>query len=170
MIEVVIPNRALFKAAEVCEIAQLQPYVLRSWETEFPDLGIVRGGAGTRMYRRGDVERVLRIKHLLFVEGLTLAGIRRRIEDESVPGADDAPIDELRGRNARERLAAVRHGLQSILDLLTENGSRAVAPPVPLTTTPASLRTRAAGSNGKHETLQKRRGAVAKTSKRRLKH
>jgi DNA-binding transcriptional MerR regulator len=170
VIEVAIPNRALFKAAEVCEIAQLQPYMLRSWETEFPDLGVARGGGGTRMYRRADVERVLRIKHLLFVEGLTLAGIRRRIEDESAPVVDDVPIDELRRRNARERLAAVRHGLQSILDLLTGNGSRALMPPVPLTTTPAPSRTRAAGSNGKRGTLQKRRRAVAKTSKRRIKH
>ena len=170
MIEVAIPNRALFKAAEVCEIAQVQPYVLRSWETEFPDLGVARGGGGTRMYRRADVERVLRIKHLLFVEGLTLAGIRRRIEDESVPVADDVPIDELRGRNARERLAAVRQGLQSILDLLMGKGSSAVTPAVPWTTTPAPSRTRAAGSNGKRGTLQKRRGAVAKTSKRRIKH
>ena len=98
----VIPNRALFKPAEVCQIAQLQPYMLRSWETEFPEIGVVRAGGNGRLYRRTDVERVLQIKHLLFVEGLTVAGIRRRIDDETAPVAADVPIDELLGLNARE--------------------------------------------------------------------
>jgi DNA-binding transcriptional MerR regulator len=170
VIEVAIPNRALFKAAEVCEIAQLQPYVLRSWETEFPDLGVARGGGSARLYRRADVERVLRIKHLLFVEGLTLAGIRRRIEDESVPVADDVPIDELRRRNARERLASIRQGLESILDLLSGNGSKEAEPTFRLTTAHAAVRAHAAGSNGKRAAGQKRRGALAKTPKRKIKH
>src|SRR2546423_6888993 len=114
-----IPNRALFKAGEVCELAKVQPYVLRSWEAEFPDLGVAKSAGAPRVYRRGDVEQVLRIKHLLLVEGLTLAGARRRLEEEGAPVAADAPaIDELIGQNARERLTAVKRGLQSILDLL----------------------------------------------------
>ena len=75
-----IPNRAFFKASEVCEIAQLQSYVLRTWELEFPSLGVPRPGSGQRIYRRQDVEQVLRIKQLVFSEGLTLAGARRRLE------------------------------------------------------------------------------------------
>lgn len=121
---VAIPNRALFKAAEVCELAELQPYVLRSWEAEFPELGLTRGGTSGRMYRRADVEQVLRIKHLLFVEGLTLAGIRRRMDEAAAPvAAEDMPLEELLGRNARERLEAVKQGLRGILDLLSDNGS-----------------------------------------------
>jgi len=117
--QVDIPKRALFKAAEVCDLAKVQPYVLRSWETEFPDLGVAKSAGAPRVYRRADVEQVLRIKHLLLVEGLTLAGARRRLEEESAPVAADAPvIDELIGQNARERLTAVKRGLQSILDLL----------------------------------------------------
>ena len=77
-----IPNRSLFRQPEVCEIAQVQPYVLRSWEAEFPDLGVAKTQGGPRVYRRADVERVLRIKHLLFVEGLTLAGARRKLQEE----------------------------------------------------------------------------------------
>ena len=69
-----IPNRSLFRQPEVCDIAQVQPYVLRTWEAEFPDLGVAKTQGGPRVYRRADVERVLRLKHLLFVEGLTLAG------------------------------------------------------------------------------------------------
>ena len=118
--QVEIPKRALFKAAEVCDLAQVQPYVLRSWEAEFPELGVAKGDGAPRTYRRTDVEQVLRIKHLLLVEGLTLAGARRRLEEETAPVAANAPeIDELIGRNARERLTEVKRGLRSILSLLS---------------------------------------------------
>jgi DNA-binding transcriptional MerR regulator len=119
-----IPKRALFKAAEVCDLAKVQPYVLRSWESEFPELGVSKTAGAPRVYRRHDVQQVFRIKHLLLVEGLTLAGVRRRLEEETAPVAPDAPvIDELIGQNARERLTAVKRGLQSILDLLAPRGN-----------------------------------------------
>jgi DNA-binding transcriptional MerR regulator len=124
--QVEIPNRALFKAAEVCDLVKVQPYVLRSWETEFPKLGVAKTAGGPRVYRRADVEQVLRIKHLLLVEGLTLAGARRRLEEDAAPVAADAPmIDELIGQNARQRLTEVKRGLRSILELLSRsNGAR----------------------------------------------
>ena len=119
-VQVEIPKRALFKAAEVCDLAKVQPYVLRSWEAEFPQLGVAKSVGAPRVYRRSDVERVLKIKHLLLVEGLTLAGARRKLEEETAPVEADAPLFEaLVGQNARERLTAVKRGLQSILDLLT---------------------------------------------------
>jgi DNA-binding transcriptional MerR regulator len=122
--QVDIPNRALFKAAEVCDLLKVQPYVLRSWEAEFPALGVSKTAGGPRTYRRADVEQVLRIKHLLLVEGLTLAGARRKLEEETGPVAANVPvIDELIGRNARERLTDVKRGLRSILDLLAGRGS-----------------------------------------------
>jgi DNA-binding transcriptional MerR regulator len=113
-----IPNRALFKASEVCDLIKLQPYVLRSWEAEFPGLGVSKSAGSARVYRRSDVEQVARIKHLLLVEGLTLAGARRKLEEEATPVIDETEIKELLGRNARERLTAVKQGLRSILDLL----------------------------------------------------
>lgn len=117
--QVEIPNRALFKAAEVCELVKVQPYVLRSWESEFPELGVTKNAGGPRVYRRVDVEQVARIRHLLLVDGLTLAGARRKLQDESSPIAADAPaIEELIGRNARDRLTIVKRGLRSILELL----------------------------------------------------
>src|SRR5262249_32105044 len=118
-VDVEIPKRALFRAAEVCDLVKLQPYVLRSWEAEFPELGVSKAAGSPRVYRREDVEQVVRIKHLLLVEGLTLAGARRKLEEDATPIAADAPvIDELMGRNARERLTAVKKGLRGILDLL----------------------------------------------------
>jgi DNA-binding transcriptional MerR regulator len=123
-----IPKRALFKSSEVCEIASVQPYVLRSWESEFPDLGVSKGNGGPRVYRRSDVEQVLRIKQLVFSDGLTLAGVRRRIEEEAparLEPADAAPMKELLGRNARERLQEIRNGLRAILDLLSSRPTEA---------------------------------------------
>jgi len=128
-----IPKRALFKATEVCELAKVQPYVLRTWEAEFPELGVAKSAGASRVYRREDVERVLRIKHLLLVEGLTLAGVRRRIDEEFTPVAAELPeIDELIGKHARERLTEVKRGLRSILDLLAGRagaGDFRLAPP-----------------------------------------
>jgi len=134
--DVEIPKRALFKPSEVCEIASVQPYVLRSWESEFPDLGVTKSAGGARIYRRADVERVLRIKQLVFADGLTLAGVRRRIEEDAPPEFEEsasAPIKELLGRNAKQRLTEVKKGLMSILDMLsTRPGeSRAAVRDVP---------------------------------------
>jgi DNA-binding transcriptional MerR regulator len=124
---IVIPDRALFKAAEVCDLAKVPAYVLRTWEAEFPSLGVAKSARSARVYRRADVEQVLRIKHLLRVEGLTLSGARRKIEEETMPVAADVPvIDELIGRNARERLTYVKRTLRSILEMLSGGSHAAV--------------------------------------------
>ncbi len=111
-----IPNRSLFRQPEVCDIAQVQPYVLRTWESEFPDLGVAKTAGGPRVYRRSDVERVLRLKHLLFVEGLTLAGARKKLATESGGPAPEAPneLDDLLGTDVRQRLASVKKGLKDL--------------------------------------------------------
>ena len=140
--DIEIPNRALFKSSEVCEIASVQPYVLRSWESEFPDLGVSKSAGGPRIYRRVDVERVLRIKQLVFNDGLTLAGVRRRIEEEAPPALGEAaaaPIKELLGRNAKERLAEVKRGLIGILEMLNARPVNGDAP-LPLPTRAAVVR------------------------------
>ncbi len=121
--QVEIPNRPLFKAAEVCELAKLQPYVLRSWEAEFKDLGVAKSGSTARVYRRADIERVLRIKHLLLVDGLTLAGVRRKLDEESEPPLDLGEPERAAGvhglsADARQRLGHVKRGLTSLLALL----------------------------------------------------
>jgi DNA-binding transcriptional MerR regulator len=131
------PKRDLFKAADVCEVVQVQPYVLRSWEAEFPQIGQVPAGGGPRLYRRSDVELVLRIKQLVFEEGLTLSGARRRLEEDS--GQDNGGavlVQEVFGDRVREQLRNVKSGLKQILEMLSKNGEhqpelRLVAPTVP---------------------------------------
>ena len=114
----------LFKAPEVCDMTQLQPYVLRSWEKEFPGIGVQKAADAPRLYRESDIEQVRRIKQLVFGEGLTLAGARRRLEEEgplpATPDADVAEVIEALGSDARTRIASVRQGLQAILDLLSK--------------------------------------------------
>ena len=117
-------KRELFKSPDVCQLAELQPYVLRSWEAEFPGLG-QPGPAGTgRIYRREDVELVLRIKQLVFVEGLTLAGARRRLEEDiGDPPAIAVTVEDALSDLARTRLRQVRSGLEAILALLSRDVS-----------------------------------------------
>ena len=119
-----IPNRSLFRQPEVCEIAKVQPFVLRTWEAEFPDLGVAKTAGGPRVYRRVDVERVLRLKHLLYVEGLTLAGARRKLSEEQPGGASDGAalteVAELLGADARDRILHVRRGLRELSTMLAK--------------------------------------------------
>src|SRR5262245_59281591 len=77
-----IPNKLFFKIGEVCEITDTQPYVLRYWESEFPALAPAKNSSGQRIYRRRDIETVLRIKQLLYEEGFTIAGAKKRLEAE----------------------------------------------------------------------------------------
>jgi DNA-binding transcriptional MerR regulator len=122
-----IPKRVVYKAAEVCAIAKLQPYVLRSWEAEFPDLGVEQPGSRPRVYRRVHLDKVLRIKELLFVEGLTLGAARRKIlkDTPAADGGEQAPLAELLDADAQARVENVKAGLRSILSMLTapENGN-----------------------------------------------
>ena len=116
----------MFRAQEVCEIAEVQPYVLRSWEAEFPDLGVAKSASSPRVYRRADVERVLRLKHLLFVDGLTLAGARKQLNAESPAPIDetvsDADVAAMINEDARRGLSDIRRGLQWILGVLSGEG------------------------------------------------
>src|SRR6185436_15541241 len=122
---VAAPKRELFKAADVCEVAQLQPYVLRSWEAEFPQIGQAPAGGCPRLYRRSDVELVLRIKQLVFEEGLTLSGARRRLEeDNGERNGASVLVQEVVGDRVREQLRRVKSGLQSILTMLSADESQ----------------------------------------------
>jgi DNA-binding transcriptional MerR regulator len=150
---VTIPNRPVFRAQEVCELVEVQPFVLRTWEAEFPELGVAKSPSSPRMYRRADVERVLRIKQLVFVEGLTLAGARRRLAEEGFAPADegavvaDADVAAMIDGESRQQLRDVRRGLQWILGVLAGEGLTAAdyvlraEPAVPRRTAPRAATT-----------------------------
>jgi len=128
-------HRAVYRAPEVCEIAEVQPYVLRSWEVEFPDLGVSKTADGPRLYRKADVDLVLKLKHLLFVEGLTLAGARKQLVQEGdaeeivESGAEEiteADVTAVMDRRTVRSLHDVREGLGWILQLLTGEAAPAM--------------------------------------------
>ena len=138
-------KRTWLKAADVCERAQVQAYVLRTWEMEFADLGVVKNPGGPRLYRPSDLERVLRIKQLVFGEGLTLAGARRKLEEERQP-SDELPFDDEPRRpgkqgldaDTRKRMTAVRNGLRALLMMLSQPRAQSQAAATPTQATVAS--------------------------------
>lgn len=77
-----IPDKLYFKIGEVCDLVGVQAHVLRYWESEFPSLAPQKNRAGQRTYRRKDVEMALRIKELLYGEGFTIAGAKRKLMGE----------------------------------------------------------------------------------------
>src|SRR5271169_6611493 len=75
-----IPDRLYFKIGDVARICELETYVLRFWESQFPQLKPNKSGTGQRLYRRRDVELVLKIKRLVHAEGYTISGARQVLE------------------------------------------------------------------------------------------
>lgn len=106
--QVVLPEgQDSFKLNEVCKLANVQPYMLRFWGTEFEQLEASKSGTGQRLYSREQVELILEIRRLLFDEGLTIAGARKRIgaltgspaaaakPAEAADAADSAPAEQV---------------------------------------------------------------------------
>jgi DNA-binding transcriptional MerR regulator len=115
--DVVIPSKLYFRIGEVAQLCTLPAYVLRFWETEFPQLKPIKSSTGQRMYRRKDVENVLRIKKLLYEEGFTISGARQQLRSEQKGDKKQAPLP-FPGRPASE-LRNIQQGLREILTILS---------------------------------------------------
>src|SRR6478672_8474596 len=101
--DVVIPEKLYFRIGEVSRLCKLPAYVLRFWETEFPQLKPTKGSTGQRMYRRHEVECALRIKHLLYQEGFTIAGARQHLKAESKNGKSQSALPFSRSASGNAR-------------------------------------------------------------------
>lgn len=113
-------DRRTYKIGEVCRLADLQPYVLRYWETEFPALAPNKSSGGQRLYSQHEVEIIQRIKELLYSEGFTIAGAKKKLEGEL---SDSSNEDESRGQisirpGGRDALQEVKRELRDILRIL----------------------------------------------------
>jgi len=115
--EVAIPDRLYFRIGEVARLSDLPTYVLRFWETEFPQLKPTKGNTGQRMYRQRDVELVLRIKALVHEQGYTLAGARDLLKAEAKPARAQMTL-LASARPAGDELKKIRQGLREILTIL----------------------------------------------------
>src|SRR5438128_12275234 len=115
--EIIIPDKLYFRIGEVSSLCRLPAYVLRFWETEFPQLKPVKSNTGQRMYRRKDVDAVLRIKKLLYEEGFTIAGARQQLRSDLKLEKNQAPLPF--PSQSVSDLRRIRHGLQEILGMLS---------------------------------------------------
>jgi DNA-binding transcriptional MerR regulator len=117
-----IPDKLYFKIGEVSEILGVEPYVLRYWEGEFSVLSPKKSGTGHRLYRRKDVELLLRIKHLLYEKRFTIEGARQSLHREAKgPKPIQAPRAPKRVQAelfAEDPLPDIRRELREIIELL----------------------------------------------------
>lgn len=126
-----VPKKLYYKIREVCQIVGVEAHVLRFWESEFPSLSPPKSKSGQRTYRPKDIELLLRIKHLLYEEGFTIAGARKRLGSRSSAPEPDAPAERPAAKARRktpktgsspsskpDRLGKVKSELENILTLL----------------------------------------------------
>jgi DNA-binding transcriptional MerR regulator len=123
-------EKKLYKIGEVCKVADVQPYVLRYWETEFPSLAPNKSGGGQRLYTKREIDVILRIKQLLYSEGFTIAGAKKKLETEMEGGAPDvtapvavskAPAAAARtARGTNKAIADAKKELRALLEMLKD--------------------------------------------------
>jgi DNA-binding transcriptional MerR regulator len=114
-----IPDKLYFKIGEVSELLGVEPYVLRYWESEFPVLSPKKSGTGHRLYRRKDVELLLRIKHLLYEKRFTIEGARQTLQTEAkAPKPQRVPKRMQTELFSEDPLPEIRKELKEILLLL----------------------------------------------------
>lgn len=113
-----IPDKLYFRIGEVANLLAVEPYVLRYWETEFPSLSPKKSGTGHRLYRRKDVELLLKIKHLLYDKRYTIEGARQSLHDESKANRFKAPERRQADLFSPDPLTEIRTELSDILKIL----------------------------------------------------
>jgi DNA-binding transcriptional MerR regulator len=86
-----VQKRLYYKIGEACKALGIQPYVLRYWETEFPVLTPSKSRSGQRVYSEKELEIIRRIKELLYEEGYTIAGAKKKLETEMAAGTLGEP-------------------------------------------------------------------------------
>src|SRR2546425_4702150 len=127
-------RKTFYKIGEVCQITDTQPYVLRFWESEFPQLAPKKSRSGQRLYRQKDLDLVRQIKRLLYDEGFTISGARKKLGMREGQGALDdlfepMPVDEAQRMPDPPRplgsvLSSVTERLEDILKVMDETDRR----------------------------------------------
>lgn len=138
-------RRLYYKIGEACRLVDIQPYVLRYWETEFPQLAPSKSRSGQRVYSEAELAIIRRIKQLLYVEGFTIAGAKKRLEsdlaggllepdnqpeaeaaetDDSAQAQEAAPRQLALDTRAAEQIETLRHGIAAALQQARELLSR----------------------------------------------
>jgi DNA-binding transcriptional MerR regulator len=125
-----IPDKLYFRIGDVAKLCDVPAYVLRFWETEFPQLKPNKGGTGQRLYRKRDVEMALRVKGLLYDQGFTIPGARQILKAEAKGLAIEAPEVQAEpriveapapavGTHHDNQLQSIRNELNALLGILS---------------------------------------------------
>lgn len=118
-------RKLFYKIGEVCSLTDTQPYVLRFWESEFPQLAPRKNRTGQRLYRHRDVEMVKEIKKLLYDEGYTIAGARKKLGmDTAAPEPAAEPGQPPETSALLEIHAELRSSLHDILEFMASTDRR----------------------------------------------
>jgi DNA-binding transcriptional MerR regulator len=115
-----IPDKLFFRIGEVSQIVGVEAYVLRYWESEFPGLSPRKSSTGQRMFRRKDVELLLRIKHLLYGQKFTIEGARKALQEKTKAAARSAAAPAQTSLFAPNPLPEIRRQVQEILQMLAQ--------------------------------------------------
>lgn len=116
-----IPAKLYFRIGEVARIVEVEPHVLRYWETEFRSIRPKKSSKGQRVYSRKDIETLLKVRELLYAHRFTIEGARKRLREgglEPVPAAEAPPEEHGDVRRAREALAEIRGEIVAFLEEL----------------------------------------------------
>ena len=121
-----LPVKLYYRIGEVSELVGVEPHVLRYWESEFRSIRPQKSPKGQRVYSRRDLEKLLRVKELLYTEGYTIAGAKRQLKDAGAvvaapkeASANEHPVDG-EFSSMREKLSALREEVQRELLRLDE--------------------------------------------------
>ena len=115
-----IPDKPFFKIGDTARLVGVKPYVLRYWETEFKSLKLQKTRSQQRLYKRRDVEHLLKIRHLLYDKRYTIEGARTRLRDQ---GHDEGPVPQQPAAAATiapEALRKIKQGLQDLIRICGE--------------------------------------------------
>lgn len=117
--QIVVPNKLFFRIGEVSRLCSLPTYVLRFWETEFPQLKPNKSNTGQRVYRCKDVENIIRVKKLLYEEGYTINGARQFIKSEGKRDHSQAALPFAHVHSNGTQLREIKQGLRDVLGILS---------------------------------------------------
>jgi DNA-binding transcriptional MerR regulator len=113
-------KRLYYSIAEVSQITGIKPYVLRFWETEFPELRPAKNSAGNRIYRKNDIKTVFMIKRLLYDDKYTIDGARQRLKQ--LRNVDDPQLSLFfKEIKQEELLREMQQGLVDLLEILGDS-------------------------------------------------
>jgi DNA-binding transcriptional MerR regulator len=111
-----LPPKLYFRIGEVAELVGVEPHVLRYWEREFRAIRPTKSAKGQRVYSRRDVENLMRVRELLYREGFTIAGAKKKLQRAGVEPRAEREPDPREVAKMRDQLGAIRSDIEAFLE------------------------------------------------------